>query len=93
MSVVGSLGAGLDVAESADLPFSSVRRMKLNFGSTPSEKVIVIEVGAGPLESGAGFIIFGWACASADGSAANISNSTVTMGPVNFVSRFTVILA
>jgi hypothetical protein len=33
--------------------------MELNFCSTASENVIEIELGAGPAESGAGFMIFG----------------------------------
>jgi hypothetical protein len=65
--------------------------MKLNLGSTASENVIEIELGAGPVESGAGFITFGWACARADGTAASMSRSAGTMGRNNFVSRFMVL--
>ena len=33
-------------------------RMELNFGSTASENVIEMELGAGPVVSGEGFITF-----------------------------------
>jgi hypothetical protein len=47
ISVFGSLGFGLEASESTDFPFSSVSWMELNLGSTASENVIEIELGAG----------------------------------------------
>lgn len=66
--------------------------MKLNFGSTPSEKVMAIEAGAGPVESGAGFMIFGCACASAEGTAAKMSKNTGAMVLRSLLSRFMIFL-
>jgi len=51
-----------------------------------------IEAGAGPVESGAGFMIFGCACARADGVTANTSNNKGAMRLNIFVGRFTVVL-
>jgi len=64
--VVGSRGTGFEASGSTDLPSVFVNLIELNFGSTASEKVIEILVGAGPVESGAGTVVLGWACANAD---------------------------
>ena len=49
MIVVGSPGTGVEVSGSADLPSMFVNLIELNFGSTASEKVIEILLGAGPV--------------------------------------------
>ena len=59
MIVAASPETGAEVSESTDLPAVSVNLIELNFGSTASEKVIEILLGAGPAESGAGVIVLG----------------------------------
>ena len=80
MIVVGSPGTGFEASVAADLPSELVNFMELNLGSTASENVIEILPGAGPDESGAGTIVFGWACAKAEGAKPARDASATTSG-------------
>ena len=80
MIVVGSPGTGCEASVAADLPWELVNFMELNLGSTASENVIEILPGAGPDESGAGTIAFGWACAKAEEAKPARDASATTSG-------------